>query len=80
MNSINIDNFAQDQVVKISLSGSDDTPFEGQDFDFEIDIPDDFPKIPVDCFVNKGIYHINVFQSKKKTLNNRILVNELKNW
>ena len=45
------------------MFGPDESPYAGKNITLDIDIPDDYPNKALQCYVNKGLYHINVLQS-----------------
>lgn len=57
---VDVESFTKDQVIKIKFSGPDGTYYSGSDYELDLEIPVDYPKGPIDCYINKGIYHLNV--------------------
>ena len=48
------------QVINITFSGPDETPYMGKEYALEFDIPDKYPEVPLECYIHDAVYHLNV--------------------
>ena len=60
INAVVISPFEQEQKVRVTFSGAEDTPYNGQEYFLDFDVPDDFPEVPLECYIEEEVYHLNV--------------------
>ena len=54
-------NIFDKRMASFTFMGPPESPYANQEFVVEMDIVDDYPDIPIQCYiVNKQIYHLNV--------------------
>ena len=47
------------------INGPKGTVYEGNKYQLDIDIPDGYPKQPLDCYFKQRLLHVNVEQSEE---------------
>ena len=48
--------------MTVMINGPKDTPYYGNKFQINIDIPDNYPKEPLACFCMQEVKHVNIEQ------------------
>ena len=66
LDEILLDNFKYIQQITVLLEAPKESPYDGQTLQLDIDIPDEYPKKPIQCYFKQSILHINVSQSKQE--------------
>jgi hypothetical protein len=54
------DNFKFIQQITIMVNAPKGSAYEGKEYQINIDIPDNYPKAPLSCFLMQPIKHINI--------------------
>ena len=56
--------------------------YAGNKYQIDVDIPDQYPKVPLECYIKQKICHVNVEQGDPNPKGYRILFKNLKeaNW
>ena len=52
----------------------EDQPYERQEYQLDMHIPNNYPHMPIQCFLEQELYHINVEQSGGHDIQNRVLI------
>ena len=60
LDDILTDNFKFIQQITFMVLGPKGTPYESNKYQIDIDIPDKYPKVPLECYLKQKICHINV--------------------
>ena len=63
--------------VEISFDAPEKSQYAGETYELEIDIPESYPSVPLECYIKQKIYHLNVEQTKEEKERYKMLIKSI---